>query len=273
LVGSSAIAIVVAAVAWLAGRNYPKFAVGGAAALAICALGAGVHLLLDLLNSYGVKLLWPFSAKWYAWDLADSLDSWILFFLLAGLLIPELFRLVHDEIGARPKRNGRRRGAIFALVLVCLIIAGRAFAHERAIALLDARNYRGETPLAVAAFPRSSNPFLWSGVVQTDNALLNVEVPLGFGHAFDPESAEVHYKPEPSLALKNAIASSAAVEFLSFARFPLAGVQPQGDGFEVRVRDMRFEWEPAGRRGIVAVIDLNAQSLVIGQRLEFDRAP
>ncbi len=270
LIGTVAIVAAVAVGSWIAGRKYPKFAVRLFPALAICAIGAGMHLLLDMLNGYGVKLLWPFSAKWYAWDLADSVDSWILFFLLAGLLLPELFRLVLEEIGSKPKRHGRQRGAIVCLVFVAMVIAGRTVAHGRAIALLDSREYRGQTPLVVAAFPKPSNPLLWSAVVETDNALYNLEVPLGPGREFDPELADVHFKPEPSVTLKNAVSSSTAAQFLNFARFPLASVQPEGDGFQVRLRDMRFESELVGRRGVVAVIDLNAQSLVVGEHLEFD---
>ena len=270
LVGTAAIIAAVAVASWFTGREYPKFAVGIFPALVICTIGAGTHLLLDMLNGYGVKLLWPFSPKWYAWDLADAVDSSILFFLLAGLLIPELFRLVLEEIGSKPKRHGRQRGAIVGLVFVALVIAGRGFAHQRAVALLDARDYRGQTPLEVAAFPRPSNPLLWSGVAETDNALFNMEVPLGPGREFDSELADVHFKPQPSLTLKNAVSSPTAIEFLNFARFPLASVQPEGDGFQVRLRDMRFESELAGRRGIIAIIDLNAQSLVIGERLEYD---
>jgi len=272
LAGTVAIIGAVAAASWLMGRKYPKFEVGISSALVICAIGAGSHLLLDLLNGYGVKLLWPFSPKWYAWDLADSVDSWILFFLLIGLLTPELFRLVLEEIGSKPKRHGRQRGAIFGLVFVALVIAGRAFAHQRAMALLDSRDYRGQTPLEVGAFPKPSNPLLWSGVVETDNAVFDLDVPLGPGREFDPELADVHYKPDQSLTLKNAVISSVAVEFLSFARFPLANLEPEGPGFQVRLRDMRFESELAGRRGIIAVIDLNAQNQVIGEHLEFDSA-
>jgi inner membrane protein len=273
LAGTAAIIAAVAAASWFTGRKYPKFSVGILPAMSICTIGAAAHLLLDLLNGYGVKLLWPFSPRWYALDLADSVDLWILFFLLAGLLLPELFRLVLEEIGSKPKRHGRQRGAIIGLVFVALVIAGRAFAHERAIALLDSRDYRGQTPLEVATFPKPSNPLLWSGVVETDNAIFNLEVPLGPGREFDPELADVHFKPEPSATLKSAVGSSTAIEFLNFARFPLASVQPEGDGFQVRLRDMRFESELAGRRGIVAVIDLNAQSLVVGERLEYEGSP
>ncbi len=272
LLGTAAIAIAVACVSWIAGRKFPKFAVGFLPAVAICAIGAGAHLLLDLTNGYGVQLLWPFSAKWYAWDLADSVDMWILLFLLASLFIPELFRLVHEEIGSRPKRRRGQRGAIAGLTLVALFIAGRALAHQRAIALLDSRNYSGQTPLVVAALPGPSNPLLWSGIVETDNAVINLEVPLGLGREFDPELAEAHFKPSPSPALNNAVGSAAAKEFLNFARFPLASVEPTEDGFKVRLRDMRFASEFAGRRGILAVIDMNAQGITIRDHLEYENS-
>jgi inner membrane protein len=272
LVGTAAIVAVVASVFFVAGRKYPRFAVGILPAILICAAGAGIHLLLDLLNAYGVKLLWPFGGKWYAWDLADSVDVWIIFFLLAGLLLPELFHLVLEEIGSKPKRHGRQRGAIVGLSLVLLIIVGRAVSHQRAVALLDAREYRGQEPLQVAAFPRPSTPLDWAGVVETDNALVNVEVPLFPESAFDPDQAAVHFKPEETLALKNAGSDAVALEFLGYARFPLASVEPRNDGYEVHLRDMRFATELPGRRGIVAVIDLNAQGLVVNSRLEFDSA-
>jgi inner membrane protein len=273
LVGTVAIIGAVAVASWFTGRKSPKVAVGILPALAICAIGAGAHLFLDMLNSYGVILLWPFSPKWYAWDLTDSVDSWILFFLLAGLLIPELFRLVLEEIGSKPKRHDRQRGAIAGLAFVALVIAGRALAHQRAIALLDSRDYRGQTPFVVAAFPKPSNPLLWSGVVETDNAVMNLEVPLGPGREFDPELADAHFKPESSMMLKSAVSTPAAIEFLNFARFPLASVQPEGEGFQVRLRDLRFESELAGRRGIIAVIDLNAQGQVISEHLEYESSP
>jgi inner membrane protein len=272
LVGTLAIIAGVTVGFWIAGKRFSKLAVNILPALAICAAGAGFHLLLDLLNGYGVKLMWPFNARWYAWDIADSVDAWIIFFLLTGLLLPELFRLVLEEIGSKPKKRGRQRGAITGLLFISLFIAGRAVAHQRAVALLDAREYRGQVPLEVAAFPRPATPLVWSGVVETDNALVNLNVPLGPGSVFDPDVADVHFKPEESLALKNAVKSATAVEFLGYARFPLASVEPEGDGFQVRLRDMRFAPELPGRRGIIAVIHLNAQSLVIEEHLEFDSA-
>jgi inner membrane protein len=269
LIGTIAISISVATGFWAAGRKFPRLAIGMIPAQALCVVGAGTHLVLDMLSDYGVKLLWPLSSRWYAWDVANSVDAWIIFFLLAGLLLPELFRLIHEEIGSKSKRHRGQRGAITGLILVALFIAGRGFAHQGAVTLLDSREYRGQAPLVVAAFPKPSNPFVWRGVVETDNALFNVDVPVGLGLAFDPDLANVHFKPEPSIALDAAAASATGVEFLEYARFPIANIEPQGDGYEVRFRDMRFETEPPGSLNINAVISLNAQKRVIGERLEY----
>ena len=272
LLGTAVIVAGIAAAFWIAGRKFQALAVEIIPALIVCAIGAGTHLFLDVLNNYGVKLLWPFSSKWFAWDIADSVDAWIIFILLASLLLPELFRLIHEEIGSKSKRQRGQRGAIAGLILVALLVAGRGFAHQRAVALLDSREYRAQVPLVVAAFPKPSNPLAWRGVVETDNALFNVEVPIGPGIAFDPDLADAHFKPEPSLALSNAAATVTAREFLAFARFPLANVEQSGDGYEVRFHDMRFASELSGHSSIIAVIELNVRNQVIGERLEFDAA-
>jgi inner membrane protein len=270
LFGSVVLIAVLTAIFWLAGRKYPKFAFALFPAIVICTIGTAMHLLLDLLNSDGIKLLWPFSRKWFAWDLADRVDTWVIFSLLCGLLLPELFRLVLEEIGSRPGKHGRQRGAIAGLILVALFITGRAFAHQRALALLDSREYRGHAPLEIAAFPHSSNPFDWSGVVETDIALATVDTPLGPFSVFDPELAEVYFKPESSLTLTNAMNSRTAIAFLEYARFPLADVEAESSGYVIRLRDMRFVAGLPGERGIIAVINLNKESLVAGEHLEFD---
>lgn len=39
--------------------------------------GIGLHLFLDWINTYGVRLLWPFSDRWFYGDLAFIIDPWI----------------------------------------------------------------------------------------------------------------------------------------------------------------------------------------------------
>src|SRR5271168_1107942 len=68
----------------------------------IPALAASVfHLLLDLFQSQGLTLFWPFTTRRYALDWLPRFDLWILAFLLAGILIPQLLALITEEIGAK----------------------------------------------------------------------------------------------------------------------------------------------------------------------------
>jgi len=234
--------------------------------------GGGLHVLLDLTNSYGVKLLWPFSSRWFAWDLTAPLDPWILFLLLAGLLIPALFRMITEEIGAKAKRKTVDRRAVEALAMVAMFCCGRLILQQRATAELEARVYRGEAPNAAAAFPRSSSPLFWTGVVDTDDTMEEVEVSFSPGVPFDPESARVFYKAEASLALEVAQRSDVGIAFLEFARFPLARVQRDGDGYRIELRDLRFDAAPHAERNVIAQVDVDASNQVTREELLFNPA-
>jgi membrane-bound metal-dependent hydrolase YbcI (DUF457 family) len=270
LLGAAAISAVVAAGFWLWGRRgEPPRRLAYLPALAVCACGAGMHLLLDLTNDGGVKLLWPFGARWFAWDLAREVDPVLLVILLIGLLVPALLNLVGEEIGARGRRQPGARGARVALCLAAMYVGGRAAAHQRADALLNAHTYQQEAPIRVGAFPAAS-PLLWRGVVETGTAMHEAEVSFLPGAEFDARAARSRFKPEESQALQRAMASEAARAFLAFARFPMARVEPTQDGFEVRIRDLRDSAAAPGSSAIVAVIALDAQQAVTRSDLQFE---
>jgi membrane-bound metal-dependent hydrolase YbcI (DUF457 family) len=243
-----------------------------APAFLVALAGGGLHVLFDLTDSYGAKLLWPFSARWFAWDLTAPLDLWILILLLAGLALPALFRMVTEEIGAKSKRKAVDSGAAAALVMVALFCCARLVLQRRATALLAAREYHGEAADVVAAFPRSSSPLAWFGVVDTDDTIDEVEVSLAPGAVFDPESARVFFKAEASAALDAAQRSEVGSAFLAFARFPLARVQPSGDGYQVVLRDLRFDTGPSAERNVAAQIDVDANDQVTEQEFVFNTA-
>ena len=268
VVGIVALAAVIAAAFIPIGKRLKKTVRFGPAFLAALA-GGSLHVLLDLTNSYGVKLLWPFSVRWFAWDLTAPLDPWILFLLLAGLLVPALFRMITEEIGAKARRAAVDRGAVAALLLVAAFCCVRLVLQQRATALLEARVYRGEAPNEVAAFPQSVSPLFWNGVVDTDDTMDEIEVSLAPEAAFDPESSRVFYKAEASVALEAARRSDVGIEFLEFARFPLARVQPVGDGYRIVLRDLRFDAPGHGDRSVVALIDVDANNNVTAQKMLF----
>jgi membrane-bound metal-dependent hydrolase YbcI (DUF457 family) len=269
LLGTAVIALAVAAIFWRLRRKHATSPIRFGPALAICAIGAGVHLLMDLTNSYGVMLLWPFRRRWFAWDLVDTLDVAILVWLLLGLLLPLLFRLITEEIGAKAKRRGPERGAIIALVMVFLWIGARWAMHDRAIQMMGARMYHGDLPVAVGAFPEAVSPFEWKGVVETEGAIDVLDVPIGPQGVFDPTVGRMYFKPEASPVIDEARKSLLVKEFLEFARFPKATVQKTEEGLRFELRDVRFDtWMP-GKPVPKVIVDLNSQNQIVDERLFF----
>lgn len=238
-------------------------------ALAACAVGAFGHLLLDLPSGIGIQLLWPFRAKWFSWDLIPNLDPWILIALLAGLLLPQLFRLISEEIGEKKKKVRGRGEAIFAVLLFCAYLGTRSYLHSEAVDLVLSREFRGLTPLAAGAFPNSSSPFEWRGVAVTDSTVEEVDVPLGPHEEYDPDRSVPRYKPEDSPALEAAQSTLDAAIFLKYARFPLARMTRIEDGFRVEFRDMRFGSGDADLDNILVRVDLNSASHVTRQQFRF----
>jgi len=267
LAGAAALAVLVAAVFWWFGRKHPTAPVRFWRALAVCGIGAGSHLLLDLPNRYGMRLYWPFSGTWVAWNIIDTVDVGVLAALLLGLLLPGLFRLVSEEIGARPARGGAQRGAIVALALLAVYATGRFVLHHRAVQVLSARLYHGEAPLDVGAFPSYVSPFAWRGIVETENTMEELEVRLGPGSTFDPDRGVTNYKPEPSPMLEAARQTRTFAEFVASARFPLARVVRTRDGYRVELRDLRFSKDTTRWDGFLAIVELDEEMHVLKEEI------
>jgi len=235
-----------------------------------CFSAALLHLLLDLCQSAGVELFWPFSSRRFALDWVAHLDLWILAILLAGILLPMLARLVTEEIGARSKGHRGRLGAALAFAALVLYLAARFVLHANAIAALESRSYRGESPHTVAAFAESSSPFHWHGIVETVRALHDVEVPVGPGADFDPGSAITTYKPEPSPALDSARNSALARRFFQAARFPKASVEKTPEGYHVILRDFPYAHDVSSGCRVQALIDTDPFGKLLSAHLAWD---
>jgi len=221
----------------------------------ICA--ALLHVAMDTLLSSGVTLLWPISTKRIALDWAPGFDLWILILLVIGIFLPELFRLVSDEIGAKSKKPRGQGGAVVTIVLIAAYFVLRGILHAGAAMTMLERSYAGESPRRVAAFADSMSPFLWHGIIETESALHIVQVRSGPLANFDPETAVHIHKPEPSPILDAAQKTDAAKRFLATARFPKATVQRETEGFSVELRDLKYDALGQDSRAIVAEINLN----------------
>ncbi len=242
---------------------------GFGTALLVCVAGAAAHLILDLASGIGVRLFWPFSEGWQSWDLLPNFDIWILLLLAAGLSLPHLGRLVSQEIGERRTGPPGRLAAISTLILVVLYMGGREMLHSRALELLQSRDYYGRPPQRAGAFPASSNPFAWRGLVSTATAIEELNISLLPGTAFDPDRAISHYKPDQSATVAAAQNTPGGKLLLNYARFPLATIEPQDEGFEVTLRDLRFPSRDASIEDVVLDVKLDATSHLVQQELRF----
>ena len=81
----------------------PTFPRAGDCSSPIACLAGLSHILLDFTNNYGVRAFWPFSERWISWDSVFIVDPVILVVLTLGLILPGLFSLINEEIGARNK--------------------------------------------------------------------------------------------------------------------------------------------------------------------------
>ncbi len=233
----------------------------------LCAVGIIAHDLLDLCSGEGIQWLWPFRMHWSHVNLAESFDPWALLILIAGLLIPQLFRLVSEEVGAR-KENGCG-AAVFTLLLLVAYFGARAYFHGRAMDLLLSSEFHGREPLSAGAFPSSTNPLRWRGVVSTDSTLEEIEVNLEPGADFNPDRSVTHYKPPDSPALDTAEKSQTAKRFLQYAEFPLASVAHREDGYRVDLRDLRFPSGDQSAENLFLRVELDADLQIVREQLRF----
>ncbi len=206
------------------------------------------HILLDFTNNYGVRPFWPFSEKWYSWDIVFIFEPVMFVILLLGLIVPSLFSLIDTEIGARARGPRGRLAATLALVGVVLLWGLRDFEHRRAVNALAARTYQGSDPLRVSAYPAMTDPFRWYGVVETPAffALAPVD---SLQPEVDPQGRlDIRYKPEETPITLAAKKSYLGRVYLDWAQYPITETEtldPPEGGYIVNFQDLRFVQLPS----------------------------
>jgi inner membrane protein len=209
-------------------------------AWAIAMVAVASHLLLDLTNIYGVRLLLPFSGRWFHWDTTPVIDLTIWAIVLLGVAAPALARLVGSEIGEKQEGAGNAGWAVTALLLLMAYDYGRGTLHDRAVAIVDSHRYNGLTPRRSGAFP-SMNPLIWTGTAELSNGYAQGEVDLRGN--FHTNDMEIFYKAERTPALDAALRTPPFQKFLTFVQYPLwltqSGVDAQRNT-RVRLLDLRF---------------------------------
>lgn len=232
---------------WLSRRKpregYPPVRWGLLYWLAVIA--ALSHLLLDYTTSYGIRLFEPFNHRWYSWDIMFIIEPIMLAVLILGLIMPPLFGLINQEIGARSKGPRGVGGAVVALVCVVILWGYRDFQHRRALNAMSAVMYNGATATRMAAYPNIINPYRWLGVVETHDFLLALPVDSA-APAVDPHGeARTYYKPEETPITLAAKESYFGRVYLDWAVFPFVetqALQGEPNGYVVDFKDLRYAY-------------------------------
>jgi inner membrane protein len=235
------------------------------------------HILLDFTNNYGVRPFWPFSERWYSWDIVFIVEPVLLVVLTLGLVLPVLFSLINEEIGARSKdaMPKGRLAATLALLAVFAYWGLRDFEHRRAIAVLQSRNYQGADAIRVSAYPYWVNPFRWYGVVETPAFFATMDVD-SLAPEVDPEAQmQIRYKPEETPVTLAAKKTYLGRVYLSWAQYPITETEQLANdpvesaraAYVVRFRDLRYDYPGRNARVTLGAIVLLTRDLqVVDQR-------
>jgi inner membrane protein len=174
-------------------------------------LGVLLHVFMDFANSYGVRLLMPFSETWFYGDALYIVDPWLYLMLGLGWWL--------GKRNARPARIGVALAAIYvAAMLASNLIARREVASGLARAGRPADTRFMVTPVFV-------NPFRREVVIDVGDRYEKGNLwfdpgphfrPAGFGIEKGLDDPGV----QPELQLPSARA------FLRWSRFPFVQIDP-----------------------------------------------
>jgi len=233
------------------------------------------HILLDFTTSYGVRPFWPFSERWVSWDIVYIVEPVLLIVLTLGLILPALFSLINEEIGARrkdlPATPSGRLAATLALLAVFAYWGLCDFEHRRAVAALEARSYQGADAIRASAYPYMTNPFRWHGVVETPAFFATMDVD-SLAPEVDPESQmRIRYKPEETPVTLAAKKTYLGRVYLSWARYPVTETEELendtiGNGraaYVVRFRDLRYDYPGSSARATLGAVVLLTRDLQV----------
>lgn len=179
-----------------------------------------VHVLTDLLNSYGTQVFWPFAQRWVAWNVLPIFD-------------PVLFAL--HVLGLALWTAGLEPGPLFAAVYVATgaFCAWRWAVHRRVVWAV--RRAIGDLRTRVTVLPTFSLR-AWN-VIADDGRTVRV----GAWRNGQLTWLDALSRPPSNHPAVRASRTHPFVRaLLSFTRYAVPRLRPIGGGIEVRWVDVRF---------------------------------
>lgn len=197
-------------------------------------IGYATHLLMDLTNQYGTRILSPLDWYQYSLDLIFIFDPYITFGLLLSLVLCKF---------------NKKKTVTIALITMLFLVSytgGRYYLHGKTKEFL--RENMDYNTYMVCPLP---NDFLrWWFVAQSGN-----EVKVGFADLFTQSICEqgsyVISEQDPFIQLSKE--TDVVKNFLYFARYPHAEVQRDPEKITVLWRELAYSFLP-GEHFIAVVI-------------------
>jgi inner membrane protein len=202
--------------------------------LVLCYVGVLSHVGMDWLNNYGVRLLMPFSNRWFYGDSVFIIDPWLWMTFAAGFVIARRWR--------RPWPA--RLAVVVAAIYIGAMIASAFAARERVMNAWTMAS--GGPPARLMVGPVPVNVFAKTVIIDAGTVYERGTFswwPVRV--QFDPERIP---KNDRLPAVLRAREEPDFRALLVWARFPYYEVTPADGGTRVTLRDMRF-----GDRGFFTV--------------------
>jgi inner membrane protein len=194
--------------------------------LLLACIGVVSHVLLDLLNNYGVRLLTPIDWRWFYGDAVFIIDPWLWLTLGLGVW---LARRRHSAVPAR-------WAVALALSYILAIVWSTRAAEE--LVLEQWGREQQAAPRALMVGPRPVTPLTRDVIVDAGTTY--------FWGTFDWWTGSVTWDEQrlpkndqlPHIAV--ARGDPAVRGFLVWSRFPFWRTEPVAGGTRVTVGDARF---------------------------------
>ena len=204
--------------------------------LLLCYVGVISHVLLDWLNTYGVRLLMPFSSRWFYGDSVFIIDPWLWLVLGVGVLLAR-----------RARQPSRARIALLVAALYSSAMVGSAFSARHDV-LADWRREHGRSPNSLMVGPVFLNPLRRAVIVDEGDRYRTATFRWWpHGVVYD---GRVFPRREDHPAVVRAREHPEVRAILVWARFPYYEVASIQEGTRVTLSDMRF----GSRVGAVSVV-------------------
>jgi inner membrane protein len=196
------------------------------ALLLLSYLGVLSHVGLDLLNNYGVRLLMPFSNRWFYGDAVFIVDPWLWVVLGAGVWLARR--------ASKPRRAAIAVG--MASIYIALMVISAVAARRAVLAQWMAA--RGRQPEALMVGPRLGNPLRKEVIIDLGEEYARGTFTWPDGRLVLRDRMVPSHENHP--AVRRAQVHAPIAWILVWVRFPYYDVQTDGPETTVTIRDLRF---------------------------------